>query len=582
MQKLFWLAAGLVVACSGSSKSEGSGGAGAGAQGDSGGSAGGTAASGGKGGGAAGRSAGGGSGAGAKGGGGSGGGTAAGGGTAGADASGGTSSAGEGSSSAGEGPSSAGAGSVPPMTCEAPDIVHITTPDAVVGDGTAASCTADALQAAATAGGNITFDCGPAPVTITVTQTIVFKKETVLDGANLVTLSGGKSARILYLDSGYDQTTPLLTVERLTFVDGQSPAGGDDTAQGGGAIYRDGGSLHVLACVFDDNHAPATGQDVAGGAIYGFGGGETLISESTFRNNSASDGGAVGSLNGDLIVIDSVFTGNAATGTDGNPGNGGCGGAIYMDGGDEKTTLCGVDIADNSAGAIGGGFFRVSNSEDGTFAMDFSSVRDNAVTPEDSGNAGGMYLEGLAITMTMSTVSGNKAFYNGGLWLSKRTADLTNVTIAGNTAFGSNGAGLWLAHDPTGTLLNVTIADNHSTAMGQVAGAIFGSGLTLKNTLISGNSAQYTPGCDSMHASDGGNLQWPGGALCSGTPTVADPELAPLAVYDGGPLQTLQPAWNSVAVGLGTDCPPIDQNSRVRAKPCTLGAVEAAAAPQTP
>jgi hypothetical protein len=241
-----------------------------------------------------------------------------------------------------------------------------------------------------------------------------------------------------------------------------------------------------------------------------------------------------------------------------------------------------VVIAGNSAGAIGGGVFRVSNSEDGTFTMDQSTVRDNEVTPDDGGNAGGMYLEGLAITLTASTVSGNRAFYNGGLWLSKRTANLTNVTIAGNTAFGSNGAGLWLAHEPTGTLLNVTIADNHSTAVGQVAGAIFGSGLTLKNTLISGNSAQYTPGCDAKHASGGGNLQWPDGALCSDGPKVVDPELGPLATHYGAPTETMQPVWNSPAARLGTDCPATDQNGFVRPEPCTAGAVEAAEPPLVP
>ncbi len=474
---------------------------------------------------------------------------------------------------AGDSDSAGGADTSPTSVCDAPELVESSHPDHVVGDGTAASCTEGALQTAASAGGIITFDCGPDPVSVTVTHTIVFKKESVLDGNGLVTLSGGKSARILYLDSAYDQQTPRLTVERLAFRDGNSPAGGDDTAVGGGAIYRDGGSLSVLDCDFDDNHAPALGQDVAGGAIYGFGGGETVIARSSFSGNSASDGGAVGSLNGDLTIIDSVFSDNQATGTDGNPGNGGCGGAVYMDGGDETTTLCGVVIAHNSAGALAGGFFRVSNSSDGTFTMDRTVVRDNSVTPDDSGNAGGMYLQGLALTITASTISGNRAFYNGGLWISGREANLTNVTVAGNTAFGSNGAGLWLAHEPTGTILNSTIADNHSTADGQIAGAIFGSGLSLKNTIVSGNSAQYTPGCDSKHASGGGNLQWPSGALCSDNPTVADPLLGALGDH-GGPTQTLLPAAGSPAVGLGSDCPPTDQRGIARGEPCTAGAVE--------
>src|SRR4029079_18923011 len=97
------------------------------------------------------------------------------------------------------------------------------------------------------------------------------------------------------------------------------------------------------------------------------------------------DGGAIGSLNGDLTIINSLFDGNHATGTDGNPGNGGAGGAIYMDGADEATSLCGVDIRNSTAGAIGGGFFRVSNEHNGTFAMEKSPVDNNRETPETAG-----------------------------------------------------------------------------------------------------------------------------------------------------------------------------------------------------
>ncbi len=48
----------------------------------------------------------------------------------------------------------------PASTCEAPlDPVDVSDPDQVVGDGSAASCSREALQAAVDAGGVITFDC---------------------------------------------------------------------------------------------------------------------------------------------------------------------------------------------------------------------------------------------------------------------------------------------------------------------------------------------------------------------------------------------------------------------------------------
>ncbi|MEO6776894.1 MAG: right-handed parallel beta-helix repeat-containing protein [Kofleriaceae bacterium] len=462
---------------------------------------------------------------------------------------------------------------IPAATCTRPALVDTSSPTTTVGDGSSTSCTAAALQAAATVGGTIVFSCG-GPITITVTMPITFTKETVLDGGGTVTLSGGASSRILYLDSDYNTATPRLTVQRLSFVQGKSPMTGADTAQGGGAIYRDGGSLTVLDCNFDDNHGPMVGQDVAGGAIYGFGGGETVIAGSTFTNNSASDGGAVGSLNGDLTIIDSTFTTNAATGTGGNPGNGGCGGAIYMDGGKEAASLCGVKIQNNRAGAIGGGVFRVSNDHTGSFAMDRSTVDGNQVTPTGSGNAGGLYLEGLALAITTSTISRNQAFYNGGIWINTDTVEMSNVTIAENTAFGSNGGGMWLGNMPTGTVKNCTIANNKSSASGQVAGAIFGGGLTLVNTLIAGNSAMYTPNCDKQRTDGSGNLQFPGSAPCTTAPVVADPLLGALGDH-GGDVETMVPGAGSPAKGLGTDCPPTDALGTPRPTACTAGAVEA-------
>src|SRR5690606_28127675 len=138
------------------------------------------------------------------------------------------------------------------LQCELPAPADVSQPDRVIGDGTPASCTEAALREAAGAGGVIVFDCGPEPLTLTLSETLVIREETVLDGGGTITLSGGGKVRILLFDSAYDLTTPRLTVQRLTFRDGRSPGGGDDTAVGGGAIYRDGGSLTVINSRFID------------------------------------------------------------------------------------------------------------------------------------------------------------------------------------------------------------------------------------------------------------------------------------------------------------------------------------------
>jgi hypothetical protein len=61
----------------------------------------------------------------------------------------------------------------------------ITNPRTVIGTGTPASCTGDAFVAAVAAGGVITFNCGDAPTTITLTKSAnVFndKGPVVIDG----------------------------------------------------------------------------------------------------------------------------------------------------------------------------------------------------------------------------------------------------------------------------------------------------------------------------------------------------------------------------------------------------------------
>src|SRR6185436_5556064 len=77
------------------------------------------------------------------------------------------------------------------------------SPTTVVGTGTAASCTFSALQAAATAGGVITFNCGDGAVTIPITATLnlPINKNTVIDGGNKITLDGGGAVRILSFNS---------------------------------------------------------------------------------------------------------------------------------------------------------------------------------------------------------------------------------------------------------------------------------------------------------------------------------------------------------------------------------------------
>jgi predicted outer membrane repeat protein len=461
----------------------------------------------------------------------------------------------------------------PAGTCALPAaLVDTSKPTTVVGKGTAASCTEAALDAAVAKGGIVTFDCGAAMATITVKAEVPVAKDTTIDGGKLITLSGGKATRILHIKSAWNVATPLLTVQNLAFTDGYTTdvLNTTSTSEGGGAIFEDGGSLTVIDCTFTNNQCATTGQDVSGGAINGQGVGTLIVEGSTFTGNVGSNGGAIGTQDENVTVVNSTFTGNRATGTGGNPGNGGDGGAMSYDGAHVSWTMCGDTFSQNAANASGGAVFRVAYNDEAV-NIDRSVFDSNSVDPT-TGNAGGLYLEYATITMTATTISNNSANYGGGIWIGHMAiAKITNDTIAGNKA--NLGGGIWFAGGVTGTLENVTVANNAGNGM---AGG--DTGVTLANSLVAGNIHGNVDGessCDHSHTGADVNMEFPGDPSSPCTPSVliADPKLGPLANH-GGPTDTMAPAAGSPAIGKGTSCPSTDQRGMARKSPCTLGAYE--------
>jgi hypothetical protein len=275
----------------------------------------------------------------------------------------------------------------------------------VVGDGTPASCTESAFEAAIAAGGVVTFNCGPSPYKLILSSTKSITQDTVIDGGNLVTLDGGGQVRQLLLNNNnFDASTPTLTLQNITLANGHgTDNAGTGAPTGGGAVYRYGGTLHVINSQFINNIGPASGQDSAGGAIYSVGVGTTTVVGSTFQGNQASNGGALGNLGASVDLVNDTIQGNKATGTGGNPGNGGNGGGVSMDGAHIVITMCGTHIDSNQGNAYGGGLFFVDDSVAGKAAIDQSSFDGNSTA-----FAGGLYLQGAAGTLTNSSVINNQ------------------------------------------------------------------------------------------------------------------------------------------------------------------------------
>jgi hypothetical protein len=291
--------------------------------------------------------------------------------------------------------------------CEIPDEAWLEDsrmPDRVVGDGTAASCTAQAFIDAVALGGVITFKCGDRPITITLTEPAKIynaaSDRVVIDGGGTVSLSGGGTTRILYMntcdeelgwttDHCQDQPYPELTLQNITFVDGNAKAEGEDQEGGGGAVWARGGRIKLVNTRFFNNVCADTGADV-GGALRVFSQSErqpVYVVNSTFGGedgfgNTCSNGGGISSIDVSWTIINSVFSHNHAIGNGGNPAEdgtpgGGSGGAIYNDGTTMTLSICGSRIEENDVKAYGSAIFFVSNSMTGTLRIHDSTIVNN-------------------------------------------------------------------------------------------------------------------------------------------------------------------------------------------------------------
>jgi hypothetical protein len=343
-------------------------------------------------------------------------------------------------------------------TCTIPPEAQLedtSIPETIVGEGTSESCTSGAFVAAVAGGGIITFNCGPEPITITLTETAKIVNNTILpdiviDGENKVTLSGGGLVRILYMNTCdrdqvwttshcQNQDHPRLTVQNLTFKDGNATGLADGTdLGGGGAIFVRGGRFKAVHCRFINNFCDSTGPDVGGAAIRVFSQYDNqpvYIVDSVFGGaeglgNTCSNGGGLSSIGVSYTVINSLFSHNNAIGNGANPAQpgtpgGGSGGAIYNDGNTFSLSLCGTAIHDNTANEGGTAIFFVSNNRTGTLQIENSALWNNPKgTFETTGYPGIFYL-GNGDPQVMNATIGGEA-----------TPDYIAVDVNGDSKIG--------------------------------------------------------------------------------------------------------------------------------------------------
>ncbi len=201
----------------------------------------------------------------------------------------------------------------------------VSKPTTVIGKGTPESCTGADFVAAVAKGGIITFDCGPNPATIALSQPAKVWNDKgpkiVIDGGGKITLDGRGVTRILYMNTCDEkqvwtsehcdnQETPQLTVQNLTFANGNAK----NESEGGGAIFASGGRLKIINSRFVGNVCADTGPDIGGGAVRAFQqyqGLPVYVVNSTFGGadglgNIGSNGGALSSIGVSWTVLNSI------------------------------------------------------------------------------------------------------------------------------------------------------------------------------------------------------------------------------------------------------------------------------------
>ncbi|MES2658824.1 MAG: choice-of-anchor Q domain-containing protein [Verrucomicrobiota bacterium] len=187
----------------------------------------------------------------------------------------------------------------------------------------------------------------------------------------------------------------------------------------------------------------------------------------------------------------------------------------------------------NSTGAAASGFGGA------LFNAGFASLQDCTIADSSALNYGGGVSSSGSLEVIRSTISGNNAgSLGGGIYsASSGTLILKNSTLTGNTAVLFGGA---IYHTSPLTLIHATLTGNHAGNKGGGIYNDFGSALTLRSSIVAGNTAPESQNFFGPFTVSSSNL------------TGGDPKLAPLGNY-GGTTLTMPPQPDSPAIDHAED-----------------------------
>jgi len=345
-----------------------------------------------------------------------------------------------------------------------------------------------------------------------------------------------------------------LTIERGS-ASAEDPGG---LLTGGGLFTSAGGKARIILCKLTGNF---NGAVDAGGA-------SVSISRSVLSGNStgARAGGA------GVSILRTTISGNQGAGAVANDGL--------------------LSVSQSTVSGNSPGLYVTSSA-----TVSKSTIKGNSVP---YGPGGGIYVQPGHLTLTNSTVNGNRVTGSnpdgGGIAIGQGSATLVNDTIDGNHADGSGG-GIYAFYDSSVKMNAVTVAHNQANADG-ISGGDGGGIVTnndnplpnstfssVKNSLIALNSAAggSYPDCKGSVSSDGQNLLTSDNTGCPGFSGGAGDFLGITATQlkldvlraNGGPTKTDALLKQSRAINhAGSDAPGRDQRGFSRDGHPDIGAYE--------
>ena len=329
------------------------------------------------------------------------------------------------------------------------------------------------------------------------------------------------------------------------------------------------------------NGDPSNGQ---GGAINASFVDDLTITDVNFRDNFATDGGAISASGANVTIRGSEFHGNQAARF---------GGAIYYAAQDNGRllTIIGSLLEGNHANNDGGAVFKLSGDLQ---SIENGFLNNSAGGGDVAGDGGAIKSEADTTLVLRSTFANNRvdAFGNGGaIDVSGgmvNDIEIVNSTFFENESASGEGAALQIGGTSTAVIRFSTFKDNSAAgAFGDPATITNHGSAEIRASIIAGSAAFLGSDCDGTGTFTGTFNRIDGACFGIGGELTPVTGLAATPARNGGPTKTLMLAATSNAVDVILYAPfsspcgtPFDQRRSPRPAPggapyCDIGSVEA-------